>query len=139
MFTVNVYKSDILVDVKQILYGFTIVDNLEGELYWETDEEARENMRHRHDPNRKRGGVQAIRYMGGGMIRLVSPEWELWVNGKQCERGYYNRLLLDWRKMDLVFGPYRFEFLQPELEGQEPAELPRPRQRMSPEDSDIDD
>lgn len=139
MITVKVYKLGILVDTKQVVEDFYIVRNDEGEFYWETGDDARERMRHRHDPTRRRGGVLDIWYMGGNKIKLVSPEWELWVNDKQCERGSYRRFRIRWPKVELIRGSYRFEFLQPELEGQEPAELPRPRHRMSPEDVEIDD
>lgn len=139
MLTVNVYKLGIPVDVKQVLVDFYIVQNREGDLYWETGDEQRENVRRRHDPSHRRGGVLEVWYMGGRTIKLLSPEWELWVNGQQCERGSYRRLLLKWPKVDLIFGPYRFEFLQPELEGHEPVELPRPRHSVRPEDLDIDD
>ncbi len=133
MLTVNVYKSGILVDTKQILLDFYIVRNDEGEFYWETGDEALENFRHRHDPSyQKRGGVLDIWYVGGGTIKLVSAGWELWVNGKQCERGAYRRFILKWSKVELIRGAYRFEFLQPELEGHEPAELPRPRNSVRP-------
>lgn len=139
MFTVNVYKSGVLVDTKQIYIDFYTAENREGELYWQTGEEARESVRHRHDPNfQKHGGVLNI-WFTGGRVRLVTPEWELWVNGKQCERGYYHELRLKWSKVEIIIGTYRFEFLQPELEGHEPVELPRPRHSVRPEDLDSDD
>ena len=139
MVTVNVYKFDILVDTTQVLVDFYIVQNREGELYWETGEVQRENVRRRHDPSyQKRGGTLHIWYTGG-RVRLVSPEWGLWVNGKQCERGYYHELRIKWPKVELIRGAYRFEFLKPELEGHEPVELPHPRYSVRPEDLDIDD
>jgi len=140
MLTVNVYKLDVLVDTKQIYLDFYIVRNDEGEFYWETGDEQRENVRRRHDPSyQKRGGVLDVWYMGGNRIKRLSPDWEMWVNGIQCERGTYRRLFIGWRKVELIRGSYRFEFLQPELEGHEPVELPRPDNRRLPEDSDIDE
>lgn len=140
MLTVNVYKLGILVDNQQIDLDFYIMRNDEGEFYWETGDETRERMRHRHDPNRKRsGGVLDVWYMGGNRIKRLSPEWELWINGQQCERGYYRRLFIGWAKVELIRDSYRFEFLQPEIEDHEPAELPRPHHRWSPEDTETDD
>lgn len=141
MLTVNVYKLGILVDTKQILSDFYIMENDEGEFYWQTGDEMRQNrdVRRRHDPGyQKRVGVLDIWYTGAE-VKLVSPEWELWVNDKQCERGSYRRFSIRWPKVELIRGSYRFEFLQPELEGHEPVELPRPHHSWSPEDSDIDD
>ena len=126
MFTVNVYKSGILVDTKQVSADFYTGENREGEIYWETGDEARENFRHRHDPSyQKRGGTLKI-WFTGNIVKRVSREWELWVNGQQCERGYYSFLRLKWPKVEIIIGAYRFEFLRPELEGREPVELPRP-------------
>jgi hypothetical protein len=139
MFTVNVYKSGVLVDTKQIYIDFYTVENREGEIYWETGEKALETFRHRHDPSyQKRGGKLGI-WFTGGRVRLVTPKWELWVNGKQCERGYYSELRIKWPKVEIIIGAYRFEFLKPELEGYEPVELPRPRHSMRPKDLNIDD
>jgi hypothetical protein len=138
MFTINVYKLCILVDTKKVLADFYTVENREGEIYWKTGDEARENFRHRHDPSyQKRGGKLGI-WFTGDRVRLVLPEWELWVNGKQCERGYYRELRIKWPKVELTCGAYLFEFLKPELEGHESVELPRPRPSVRPKDLDID-
>jgi hypothetical protein len=139
MITVNVYKSGVLVDTKQVLIDFYTAENREGEVYWQTGEEARERVRHRHDPNfQKQGGVLNI-WFTGDRVKLVLPEWELWVNGQQCESGQYRELRIKWPKVEIIIGAYRFEFLRPNLEGHEPVELPRPRHSVRSEDAYIDD
>jgi hypothetical protein len=139
MFTINVYKLGILVDTKKVSADFYTVENREGEIYWETGDEARANFRRRHDPRyQKRGGTLGI-WFTGGRVRLVLPEWELWVNGERCERGYYHELRIKWPKVELICDAYRFEFLKPELEGSEPVELPHPRHSLRRKDWDIDD
>lgn len=129
MSIVNVYKEGKLVDSldasKAFLKGFHIYENPEIGLIWRLDEDPRESIRKRLRGEKPRGGNLII-WMNGRLIKWIPPNWDLWVNGRPCEKGSYRRFVIKWPKVELIYEPYRFEFLFPDLEGNYPGELPRP-------------
>lgn len=120
---VNIYRDGQLVDSLKLVppsrSNFVISENSETGLYWyidENPEHTREGIRKRLTRSGPRSGVLQI-WLNGRMIKLIPSEWDLWINGKRCEKKTYRNLVIRWAKVELVYGAYRSEFLFPEFEG----------------------
>ena len=129
MVLVNVYLDQEIVNSQEIPSDFYILKDAQGEVFWKPWEDPREGVRKKLQGLKPRGGVLLIWCTGGEdlkQIRRIPPDWDLWVNGKKCPKGSYNRFALQWFKIDLVYGPYRFEFISPNFESGEDVTLPLP-------------
>lgn len=80
-----------------------ILEDLEGNVRWETDDELR-----------KTGGgiirIWALRESEGYFIRFVLPTWTLMIDGIVHEPELYQEISLNGRQVELEFQDYHFVF-----------------------------
>ncbi len=101
--TVDVFKNSKSIATVTFQRQFMILENTEGELRWEVEDE--------------------LRKPGGGIIRIwarcefegyrivyVLPTWTFIIDGVVQDSRFYEDIVLDKRRIELEFEGYRFVF-----------------------------
>jgi hypothetical protein len=117
MRTVSVYRAEALLETITFSGHFYIVRHADSnDLFWETSQQqyeatqqTQELKRQGRDVGRRGGGIQL--WLRHNDISFVLPDWQLRVNGTDCERGFYLNVEIQWRMIELSYGDYWFKFL----------------------------
>jgi hypothetical protein len=55
--------------------------------------------------------IQLLKVSKGYELSETLPSWQLCLNGRKCERGFYDNLTVFWREIRLSYRAYEFVFL----------------------------
>ena len=102
--TMDVFRNSEIVDTTMFQRQLMILEDFEGNLRWETDDDLRKK------------GTGSIRiwalceFEGSYSIRFVLPTWTLTIDGTAYEHKLHEDVKLNGRQVELEFQDYRFEF-----------------------------
>lgn len=124
--TVNIFRAGRLLESLVFSDQFFIIHRADtDELFWETGNQQLEYAQIART-QQERGGVIKI-WLRHKDISFVLPDWQLRVNGTDCERGFYLDVALHWRTIELGYRDVWFKFLfSPDEIPNEGHLLPRP-------------
>lgn len=110
---VNIYKGGRQIKIKEFSKQFLISGHkvlfwrADEDEDWTTDKENSEILDILKDAQRH---ITLINTLKGYELSPVLPNWRLWVDQEECERGFYAEIMIVWNEVKLFYRDYEFVF-----------------------------